>query len=422
MVSRVIDQRQTSFNTPLHQAVGFRYRCVMSKVITAAFAALVLLSASSVAAQQSRAGQIAAEQAEKSKRLTPNLPGRGERLLEFFEDYFTDPNMVFVTFGGIYPSGGFAPGIAWRRAAGHARYTIGGAYSVRNYKLVHGSVRFPELADNKVEVDLRGRWVDATQVPYYGLGSETIKDDRVNYGLRMTHVGGTVTYKPAWGFSIGGGSAFRMQEDREGAGTRPSIEEVHSSLSAPGLFNETTYTQSTAFTAIDWRESPGYSRRGGLYSIALTDYRDTDDIFSFRRIDANLIQLVPVLKEHWVFGVRATVHTTQADADQVIPYHLLPTLGGSNLHRGYPDFRFQDKHMMLLTAEYRWLPSRIIDMAIFVDSGKVAASRSDLDFNGLRTAYGIGIRFHGPNFTPLRIDVARGDEGFRLHVTGNVPF
>jgi Omp85 superfamily domain len=238
----------------------------------------------------------------------------------------------------------------------------------------------------------------------------------------MTHVSGTLTYKPIWWFSIGGGSAFRMQEDREGAGTRPSIEEVHSSLSAPGLFNETTYTQSTAFTAIDWRESPGYSRRGGLYSIALIDFRDTDDVFSFRRIEANLTQLVPVLKEHWVFGVRALVHTTQADADQVIPYHLLPSLGGSNLHRGYKDFRFQDKHMMLLTAEYRWLPSRIIDMAIFVDSGKVAASRSDLDFDGLRTAYGIGIRFHGPNFTPLRIDVARGDEGFRLHFTGNVPF
>jgi hypothetical protein len=397
----------------------------MPKVITALCTILVVLTASSVAAQQSRAEQIAAEQAAKSKRLAPNVPSRGERLLEFFEDYFTDPNMVYVTFGGIYPSGGFAPGLAWRRAAGHARFNIGGAYSLRNYKLAHGSVRFPELADNKLEIDLRGRWVDATQVPFYGLGNETIKDDRVNYGLRMTHVGGSLTFKPTGWFRIGGGSSYRIQEDREGAGTGrrgPSIETVHSAFSAPGLFNKITYTQSTGIAAIDYRESPGYSRRGGLYSVELNDFRDGDDLFSFRRYDVELAQLIPVLKEHWVFGVRALMQTTDADADQAIPYHLLPSLGGKSSHRGYADFRFQDKHSLLLTAEYRWLPSRIIDMAIFVDSGKVAPRRGDLDFNDLKTAYGIGVRFHGPTFTPLRIDVARGDEGFRIHFTGGVPF
>jgi outer membrane translocation and assembly module TamA len=57
-----------------------------------------------------------------------------------------------------------------------------------------------------------------------------------------------------------------------------------------------------------------------------------------------------------------------------------------------------------------------------VDSGKVARERRDLDLENLKTGYGLGIRFHGPFVTPLRIDVARGDEGFRVHFTGGVPF
>ena len=78
--------------------------------------------------------------------------------------------------------------------------------------------------------------------------------------------------------------------------------------------------------------------------------------------------------------------------------------------------------MMLLTGEYRWIPSQIIDMAIFVDAGKVTRVRSDLDFKGLKTAYGVGLRFHGPHFTAIRLDVARSKEGVRIHFTGGIGF
>jgi outer membrane translocation and assembly module TamA len=61
-------------------------------------------------------------------------------------------------------------------------------------------------------------------------------------------------------------------------------------------------------------------------------------------------------------------------------------------------------------------------MAIFVDAGKVTRVRSDLDFTGLKKAYGIGVRFHGPHFTALRLDVARGKEGVRIHFTGGIAF
>lgn len=374
------------------------------------------LAATPVFGQDTRAEEIARRQAEKARRLEPNRATAAEKTLEWLEAHFTDPNTVYLTFGGLYPSSGLAPGVALRRAFGHARLNTGVAYSLRNYKLAHVSLGFPELAGDRVEIDTHARWLDATQVPFYGIGNATSKDARVNYGLRALEAGATVALKPVEWFRIGGGLALRQFEDRAGAGSRP----LETGSAIPGLFTEVRYRQATAFTAIDTRESSGYSRSGGLYSLALHDF--TDNPSSFRRVDAEVQQLLPLLKEHWVLAFRGLVQTTDIDGDQRVPYYLLPSLGGARRHRGYSDFRFQDRHMLLVTGEYRWLPSRVLDMALFIDAGKVASDRRDLDFDGLKTAYGIGLRIHGPTFTPLRLDIARGDEGIRVHLTGGVAF
>ena len=395
---------------------------MLPRMIVLLLIGLLGLLTTPASAQQTRADEIAQQQAEKSEELRPNTATGMERALDWFEDHFTDPNTAYLTFGGIYPSGGFAPGVAVRRAFGHARLNVGGAFSVRSYKLAHASLNFPELANDKLEVETRARWVDATQVPFYGIGNGSVKDDRVNYGLRALEAGATAVIKPVRWYKIGAGITSRRLENLDGVGRWPSIETRYSSSSAPGLFSEPRYTVATAFTAIDWRESSGYTRSGGLYSVAFNDFRDRGDNFSFRRIDADVRQYLPLLKEQWVLVFRGLAQVTSTDNGQVIPYYLLPSLGGANTLRGYTDFRFQDQQLLLVGAEYRWLPSRIIDMALFVDAGKVAAERRDLDFNGLKTSYGIGFRFHGPNFTPLRIDVARGDEGFHAHITGGTSF
>jgi outer membrane protein assembly factor BamA len=388
----------------------------------ALFAAFLVFCPRSALAQDTRAAEIAAQQAEKSKRLTPNVASRAENVVDWFEDYFLSPNVVYATFSSVYPTGGITPGIAWRRAVGHARFNLGGAWSFRNYKGVNTSLRFPELAGNKMELEGHASWVDATQVPYYGLGNDTLKDDRANYGLQESGGGGSLTWKPVRWFRLGGGVDYRQVEDSEGTGTRPSIETVYNDLTAPALFEKTTYMQGIAQVAIDWRESPGYTRRGGLYAVTFNDFSDADDRFGFRRYDFEIRQMFPILKEHFILAFRAFAQSTETESGQVIPYHLLPSLGGNDTHRGYGDFRFRDNHMLVLNGEYRWTPSRILDMAFFVDAGKVASERRDLDLEDLKTAYGVGWRLHSPTLTVWRIDLAHGDEGFRLHLTGSLSF
>jgi hemolysin activation/secretion protein len=106
-----------------------------------------------------------------------------------------------------------------------------------------------------------------------------------------------------------------------------------------------------------------------------------------------------------------------------VPFFLLPSLGSGSTLRGYPSWRFRDRHSLLLSGEWRWIVNRTgLDMAIFYDTGKVAGSRSDLNFSDLTSNVGVGARFHGPKSTPLRIELAHGREGFNLVFSGAAAF
>jgi len=177
-----------------------------------------------------------------------------------------------------------------------------------------------------------------------------------------------------------------------------------------------TYQRSRAFAQFDWRTSPSYTRRGGLYRVDWSDYRDvkSGDGYSFRRIDAEVNQFVPILRENWVIALRAAASTTDAAAGNDVPYYLMPDLGGSHSLRGYPTWRFRDRNRLLFSGEYRWSAGPFVDMALFADAGKVAARFQDLDVRDLKKTYGIGFTLHTPNRTLTRIELARTVEGMGL--------
>jgi outer membrane translocation and assembly module TamA len=105
--------------------------------------------------------------------------------------------------------------------------------------------------------------------------------------------------------------------------------------------------------------------------------------------------------------------TTRA-GDEVVPFFLMPDLGGGRSLRGFSSYRFRDRHSLLVTAEYRWYAQEFLEAAIFYDAGKVASTRSDLDFSHLKSDVGIGFRLHTPGTTLLRVEIARSAERLRL--------
>ena len=183
----------------------------------------------------------------------------------------------------------------------------------------------------------------------------------------------------------------------------------------------TTYLHSQGTVGFDWRTSPGYSRRGGFYGVTVHDYTDRDEAFGFRQVDYEAIQHFPILRETWVISLRGLRrdHVRQGrSADPVL--HAAVARRRIDL-RGFTSWRFRDRNSLLLQAEWRIMVNRFLDTAVFYDAGKVTARTADLDLDGLKNDFGFGVRFHGPFATPLRVEVAKSNEGLVLVSSARLP-
>ena len=387
--------------------------------------AVILLAASSdrSAAQDSRAAVIEAQQAEKAKRGTPYKPDSAERIVVTLQrELLRDPNGFYPFFGSVYSGGGFTLGGGYRQFYGDRTHAdLKGLYSIKNYKLLEVSTDSWGHAGGRLDLHARAGWRDATQIAFHGIGMDT-PEERSNFRMKQAYVGGDVQAHPVPWTRFSTGLSYDDFSLESGTGDSPSIEEEHTPASAPGLGANPTYLHLTASAGIDSRPYPGYARRGALYQVAYHNYADRDDTYSFDRMDAEVVQHIPILRENWVISLHGRLQTTLDDADTV-PFFLMPSLGSGSTLRGFSGWRFRDRHSLLMSGEFRWIPSRLaLDMALFYDTGKVTPRFDDISWKGLANSVGVGVRFHGLAATPLRVEVARSREGTRIVFAGDAAF
>jgi len=360
---------------------------------TAVLATIALATPAS--AQETREAQAAADRAEKAKHLRPYEPTTLERRVQMAQNVLQSDRPVYAFIGSAFDGGGLAVGPGYRaRFADSGRFDAHAALSLRSYKVVDAQLTLPELARRRLSIRLNGHWLDAPKVAFYGLGN-TSSPTRHDYAYR----------------SATGGATARVQATRLAAvGAGLDMMAIDSSDTSP------TYRRSRLFAEFDWRTSPTYTRRGGFYRLDWSDYQDVKagGGNSFRRIDAEIDQFVPLLRENWVIALRAAASSTDAKAGDDVPYFLMPHLGGSHTLRGYSVWRFRDRNRMLMTGEFRWTAGPFVDMALFADAGKVADRVRDLYLQDVKTAYGVGMTLHTPRRTFTRIELARTREGMGL--------
>ena len=398
----------------------------MTKHIVIGGLAMALLSLARVSgAQDTREATITQQQAEKAKAITPYVPNRAEELIQQIQNTFLTPSGFYPYFGSVYSGGGFTLGAGYRRAfADRNLWNVNGLWSLKNYKLIQTYVTCPGRRRTSPTFAVRTGWRDATQVAYHGLGIDSAEDaTKSNFRLKQGWLAADVEARPIAFTVFRGGVAYEAFTISEGTGsTSPSIEQIHNPVTAPGLGDNPNFVHAMVSAGLDSRPAPGYARRGGLAEISYHLYNDVDDTYTFDRIDGELVYHQPVLRENWVISLHGLVQTTLDDGDTV-PFFLLPSLGSGSTLRAYPSWRFRDRHSALVQAEWRWIPSRLaMDAAIFYDAGVVAPEFDKLTISDMRHDFGFGVRFHGPLTTPLRIEIAKGDEGINIVFGGSAAF
>jgi hypothetical protein len=372
-------------------------------------------------AQETRNETILKEKAEKAAAVEPERREKGDRIVTKLERLFMpQPPALRLTAGNFRPGAGFALGAAYAAPLGRGLWDTQVAWSVHNFKQVESSVLLPLVTGDRLQIRPFIKWNDAPDLKFFGVGNDSSRSNEVSYALRTVDAGAELEARARW-FYYGAGLGYFGAHSGEGHGFLP-IGNIFTPVNTPGLGSHPTWIHTAAHAGVDTRQSPGYTTRGAFYGATFHQYTDPNDKFSFSRAEIDLRQFIPVLNENWVIALQGRADLTYTGDGQVIPYFMLPTLGGRDTLPSFKEYRFTDRQSLLLRTELRWTASPMVDMAFFFDQGKVAPRVGLLNLDDLKRGGGVGARFHGPNFTALRVEVAHGFEGWRFVAAHSISF
>jgi len=327
---------------------------------------------------------------------------------------------------GIAPGGGLGAGFEYARrpakrwhADAMATVTVRESWSAE----VGGGYR-----GSRARMEAYARLRDLPQLGFFGLGSSSDLADHSNFRLRDGVAGLLGSVRPAEWLTVGVRVEGLWPSVRPGRSSRfPSIEARFDESEVPGLTAQPHQLRSQAWVDIVIPPAAGEAlHQGARYRIAYAMYSDQElDRFSFRRLDVEAQQRFALFGPLRRLTLHGWLSTTDTEAGNDVPFYLQQTLGGKwnllGVHeeligsdgtqatlRGFRNFRFRDRHLVLLQAEYRipvWGP---LDATVFAETGKVTSRRSDLDLTDLKRSVGFSLSLMRGAATAARVDVGFG--------------
>lgn len=335
----------------------------------------------------------------------------------------------FVDFGNMVTGSGWisaGPGYRRHLFRDRAVVTTSAALSWRLYSMAQARIETVRLPIEGLAVGAQLFYQDSLQVNFFGVGSQSSPDDRTGFRLRTADLAAYASLRRGpWVVSVRAGRLLDV-DVRRMSGRDPSYPTTQDRFSdgdAPGLAVQPSFLHADATLSVDTRDVARRPSRGGLYSVSGARYADRDrGTYSFRRYEVDAAHYVPMASGRVVLALHGLAMFTDTAPGQVVPFYLMPNLGGKNTLRGFPNYRFYDRHMEMFTVEPRVALFRHMDVAAFVDVGKVAPRASDLGFSDLKSSYGIGVRVHNGRTLIGRVDLAHSRQGWRFVFRVEEPF
>jgi hypothetical protein len=353
----------------------------------------------------------------KAKTLEPPVQNRLERILTTLEnrrllERLLNPAEGFYPKLGTVTSGsGLSLGPGYRRFgvfADDVQFSAFAFGSLRKYWMLDARLMMPQLAGGKAFADVHAQRYDFPQEDFFGSGPVSRREFHTTYGLDNTVLGAAGGIRPVPWLSLGGGIDHLNPRISAGEGLR-TVTDLFSAETVPGIEAQPNYLRYEVFADLNYREPRGNPRRGGRYLATYQRFDDRDiDRYGFNRFEVDLQQYLPLVKDRRVLALHAIVSVSDTDSGQQVPFYLQRTLGGPDDLRGFRRYRFRDRNMLLMQAEYRWEIFTALDGAIFYDTGKVASRPEDLNLEDLESDYGIGFRFGMASGVFLRVEGAFG--------------
>jgi hypothetical protein len=344
--------------------------------------------------------------------------------------------------GTLGQGSGLAAGLTYHRQgiAGPLDFEGFAGYSYRGYELY--DLRFGQLRHPKGRTTLRppDEHISSTfdayheRVPgfamyghvryrhsplhrYFGGGPDSFQDDRTSFTMRGASYQLVTEYQPTRHFGIAARGGVLDAEVGPGGDTkRPTISALFDDTTAPGLRRQPAFAYMAGAMALDNRDEPGTPHSGGLFGVLVSRFHAINigpENLSFTRLGIDGRYFVPVASSS-VLAFRTLASRDFGAEETRVPFYLQQTLGGGDTLRGFERDRFRDTAVMNVSAEFRQDVHKNVEVAIFGDTGQVAATFGRMGIGTLETSWGGGLRFKHKGSVIFRADLATSREGRRL--------
>jgi hypothetical protein len=198
-----------------------------------------------------RQAAIEQEEAAKVTNVHPPVPNKGEKIFEKLDTILQGGRLRWHPFFENAYSGGGLRLCRPRQLPG--AHNTSRARQLHDLGLQAAEVEFiaPRMFTGRAAVAAR-RGREATQVGFYGIGTNTSNDDRTNYLFQQPYGSALFSISPTRRFlMLGGGVELSQWSQKPGQGTFPSVETVYTPATLPGLGAEITYLHTQGTIAID---------------------------------------------------------------------------------------------------------------------------------------------------------------------------
>lgn len=204
---------------------------------------------------------------------------------------------------------------------------------------------------------------------------------------------------------------------------RPNTETVFSDGISQALTTTSRYVVGGFGAGIDRRDHPWRPRRGSVITLAAWRFMSRSDAFtSYSRFGFDIQSFKQIGTLRHVVAARLVGSYTGMTDDREFPFQLTQSLGGSDILRSFPSYRFRGQSLTAATLESRWRTWRPLEVVLFMDVGHFERPPVPTGGETTLTSFGAGARYWFKDRYALRADVSRGRDGWRLVATLGAPF
>jgi hypothetical protein len=432
-------------------------------------------------------GDIAADFRGEETRFKKSCSGFAfNALASCGELLFTD-HPLHIAVGSLAPGNGFGAGVAvvghwtttnWRntfdvdavgspnfswRAGGYATFVWAKVTPPKPHKgrPRPGSGSNIDLMQEQPVIHAYAEADSLNKLGFFGIGPSSAQTARTFFGMSETVTGASFVlpvskYLPLverLNISIVGEGNGRFVNTRgENGQGSPSIEQVYSSATAPGLLTSRGFAQFGE--GVRMRPSFAGDHVQLDYLVNYQQYVAHNN-YSFRRFTTDVSHTFQIYQNHFppahqdingpdeCFQSKTNSNATDPGASKesacppalpppgptrnyagsvqlrfllsesiipaghLEPFYFQPTLGGSDINGNamlgsFEDYRFRAPNSMMFRAAfehsiYKWP----VGLSLMLDEGKVGLRRNDIDFSHLQHSYSVGLTLHAGGFPVL---------------------